>query len=75
MPFLNQIGKFEDLRCGLIHIFNNLPVPVPLKKVRLNVKIVDFVAEISIIVCFPCATLVNSRDIIAVFLRDLLRAE
>ena len=48
MPFVNHFGKFQDLQCGLIHIIRGLPVPVPLRKVHLNVKIVDFVAEVSI---------------------------
>ena len=49
MPFVNHFGKFQDLQCGLIHIIRGLPVPVPLRKVHLNVKIVDFVAEVSIV--------------------------
>ena len=49
MPFVNHFGKFQDLQCGLIHIIRGVPVPVPLRKVHLNVKIVDFVAEVSIV--------------------------
>ena len=49
MPFLNKFGKYENLQCGLIHICgNNVPVPVPLRKVHLDVKVVDFVSEVTI---------------------------
>ena len=49
MPFVNHFGKFQDLQCGLIHIIRDLPVPVPLRQVHLNVKVVDFVAEVTIV--------------------------
>ncbi len=49
MPFLNQFGDFKELQCGLIHIIQNLPVPVPLRKVHLDVQIVDFVAQVCIV--------------------------
>ena len=39
----------EDLKCGLIYILNKCRVPVPLKKVQLQVKVVDFISEVNII--------------------------
>ena len=48
MPFLNKIGKCDNLHCGLIHMVHNLPVPVPLKNVHLDVKVVDFVSQVTI---------------------------
>ena len=39
----------EDLKCGLIYILNECRVPVPLKKVQLHVKVVDFISEVNII--------------------------
>jgi hypothetical protein len=39
----------EDLKCGLIYILNERRVPVPLKKVQLHVKVVDFISEVNII--------------------------
>ena len=49
MPFLNSLGNWKDLRCGLVYILHDLPVPVPLKEVKLQVKVVDFIAKVSII--------------------------
>lgn len=48
MPFCNKIGKFENVECGLVHMFNNLLVPVPLKNVNLDIKVVDFVGQVTI---------------------------
>ena len=48
MPFCNKIGRFENVKCGLVHMFNNLLVPVPLKNVKLDVKVVDFVGQVTI---------------------------
>merc|ERR1712038_1593803 len=48
MPFLNKFGKLDNLQCGLIHILHNLPVPVPLRNVRLDVKVVDFVSQVTV---------------------------
>ena len=48
MPFCNRIGKFQDLQCGLIHIFNGIPVPVPLRNVNLDAKVVNFVGQVTI---------------------------
>ena len=48
MPFLNKLGNFDNMKCGLFHIYHNLPVPVPLRNVRLDVKVVDFVSEVTI---------------------------
>ena len=39
----------EDLKCGLIYILNKRRVPVPLKKVQLQVKVVNFISEVNII--------------------------
>jgi len=39
----------EDLKCGLIYILNKCQVPVPLKKVQLQVKVVNFISEVNII--------------------------
>ena len=48
MPFSNKFGNFEGMKCGLMHIINDLPVPVPLRNVNLNVKVVDFIAQVII---------------------------
>ena len=48
MPFCNKIGRFENVECGLVHMFNNLLVPVPLKNVKLDLKVVDFVGQVTI---------------------------
>ncbi len=48
MPFLNKVGKYDNLQCGLVHIVHDLPVPVPLKNVHLDVKVVDFVSQVTI---------------------------
>ena len=45
----NFFGKMEDLKCGLIYILNKCQVPVPLKKVQLQVKVVNFISEVNII--------------------------
>jgi len=42
-------GKMEEIKCGLIYILNGSRVPVPLKKVQLQVKLVDFTSEVNII--------------------------
>ena len=36
------------MKCGLFHIVHSLPVPVPLRNVRLDVKVVDFVSQVTI---------------------------
>ena len=46
---MNSFGKMEELKCGLIYILNGSRVPVPLKKVQLRAKLVDFIAEVNII--------------------------
>ena len=38
----------DDFHIGLIHIAQNLPTPVPIRNVRLDVKVVDFVSEVII---------------------------
>ena len=48
MPFCNRIGTFEDLQCGLIHICSDILVPVPLRKVHLDAKVVNFVGQVTI---------------------------
>jgi hypothetical protein len=49
MPFLNSLGNWNDFECGLIFIINDTPVPVPLRKVSLDVKVVDFIASVTVI--------------------------
>ena len=39
----------EDLKCGLVYILNERHAPVPLRKVQLHVKVVDFIAEVNIV--------------------------
>ena len=46
MESLNDWNKF---RCGLVYIIEDSQVPVPLKKVQLDVKVVDFIAQVSVI--------------------------
>merc|ERR1712172_38348 len=48
MPFLNKIGKCENLQCGLIQMVDDLPVPIPLKNVHIDAKVVDFVSQVTI---------------------------
>ena len=48
MPYENKLRKFEKMKNGLFHIVHSLPVPVPLRNVRLDVKVVDFVSEVTI---------------------------
>ena len=48
MPFLNKIGKCENLQCGLIRMVDDLPVPIPLKNVHIDAKVVDFVSQVTI---------------------------
>ena len=48
MPFLNKLGKYDNLQCGLVHLIHDLLVPVPLKNVQLDVKVVDFISEVTI---------------------------
>ena len=36
------------MKCGLFHIVHSLPVPVPLRNVRLDVNVVDFVSQVTI---------------------------
>ena len=51
MPFQNKCGKSNDCICGLVFYPNaelNDAIPVPLKKVNINAKIVDFVSEITV---------------------------
>ena len=44
-----HIVVFDENCCGLIcEIGNNRRVPVPLKNVRLNVKVVDFISQVEI---------------------------
>ena len=39
----------EDLKYGLVYILNERHAPVPLRKVQLHVKVVDFIAEVNIV--------------------------
>ncbi len=46
----NPLENWSDFHCGLIYYIGDdrrrFPVPVPLRKVNLNIKVVDFIAEI-----------------------------
>merc|ERR1711963_1148322 len=42
-------NDWNKLKCGLIYIIEDRQVPVPLKKVQLDVKVVDFIAQVSVI--------------------------
>ena len=42
------MGKCDNLKCGLIHIVHDVPVPVLLRNVHLGVKVVDFVSQVTI---------------------------
>ena len=44
-----SLNDWNKLRCGLIYIIEDRQVPVPLKKVQLDVKVVDFIAQVSVI--------------------------
>ena len=61
MSFVNKFGESDDCICGLVfypqldlvlpqngHHSSNDAVPVPLKKVNVAAKIVDFVSEITV---------------------------
>ena len=39
----------EDLKYGLVYILNERHAPVPLRKVQLHVRVVDFIAEVNIV--------------------------
>ena len=46
---MNSLNDWNKLKCGLIYIIEDRQVPVPLKKVQLDVKVVDFIAQVSVI--------------------------
>ena len=49
MPFLNEFGGNNGVPCGLVYfIEDRSQVPVPLKKVALNIKVLDFVADVRV---------------------------
>ncbi|TRY77470.1 hypothetical protein TCAL_10676 [Tigriopus californicus] len=54
MPFLNQLGKLNHVECGLVyfldqlHLSHQATVPVPLKSVALKVRLLDFVAQVTV---------------------------
>lgn len=54
MPFLNKLGKLERVECGLVyfledlHITSHATLPVPLKSVALKVRVLDFVAQVTV---------------------------
>lgn len=48
MPFCNKFGNFENLQCGLIFIIKGNPLPVPLKHVNIEAKIIDFMSQVTI---------------------------
>lgn len=47
MPFENKIAGCPVV-CGLIFHILEEPVPVPLKNVKIDAKIVDFVTDITV---------------------------
>ena len=47
MPFENKIGDCP-VTCGLIFHLLDEEVPVPLKSVNVNARIVDFVANVTV---------------------------
>ena len=56
MPFQNKIGNSSNCVCGLIFYLKDLQIsseeeaiPVPLKSVNVNTRIIDFVSEIKVI--------------------------
>ena len=46
---MDSLNDWNKLKCGLIYIIEDRQVPVPLKKVQLDVKVVDFIAQVSVI--------------------------
>ena len=48
MPLFFKVEKYDNLQCGLVHIVHGLTVPVPLKNVHLDVKVGDFVSQVTI---------------------------
>ena len=46
---MESLNDWNKLRCGLIYIIEDRQVPVPLKKVQLDIKVVDFIAQVSVI--------------------------
>ena len=48
MVFLNRIATFDGVQCGLIFMCQGEAVPVPLKNVHLDVKVVDFVSQVTL---------------------------
>ncbi len=51
MPFLNMWGDGPINACGLVYLlegFDDMTVPVPLKKVSVSAKVVDFVSEVTV---------------------------
>jgi hypothetical protein len=48
MPFQNKIGICAPVPCGLVFHLADEPVPVPLKNVTVNAKVVDFIARVTV---------------------------
>ena len=62
MPFLNTFGKAQESICGLVFSLQGLSVsspeiplhcmheviPVPLRNVAINAKVVDFISEVTV---------------------------
>ena len=47
----NPLENWEDFHIGLIYYIGEerkFPVPVPLRNVNLNIKVVDFIAEVAV---------------------------
>ena len=45
---MNFINHWGANKCGLIYVIGDTQLPVPLKWVRLEVQVVDFIAEVSV---------------------------
>ena len=52
MPFLNHFREDVNCECGLVTFLEGLhishPVPVPLNRVHVTAKVVDFVAQVTV---------------------------
>ena len=44
----SKLGQDGNLQCGLIRLVDDLPMPVPLKNVHIDAKVVDFISQVTI---------------------------
>ena len=44
----SKLGQDGNLQCGLIRMVDDLPVPIPLKNVHIDAKVVDFISQVTI---------------------------